>query len=135
MTCVFCSEPRGAGEPIFEDERLLVLLHNDWAVPGHAMVIWKEHVENVSDLTIDEYIHFAAIHHRVERALIEATAADRAVLLKLGIVTPHLHLHIYPVSATLNRAQVMTIIDGRADGAIGGDDRRALANDLRKRLA
>jgi hypothetical protein len=35
------------------------------------------------------------------------------VILKLGIVTPHLHLHIYPVSAALDRAAVMDILDGR----------------------
>lgn len=135
MTCVFCSEPRDAGALIFEDDRVLVLLHNDWAVPGHAMVIWKRHVENVASLTPDEYAHFAAVHHRVERALLEVTRADRAVLLKLGIVTPHLHLHVYPVSAALDRAQVMEIIDGHSGEAIGDEERRRFADHLRKRLA
>jgi diadenosine tetraphosphate (Ap4A) HIT family hydrolase len=135
MTCVFCNEPRDAGELIFEDERVLVLLHDDWAVPGHAMVIWREHVENVAGLTPEEYAHFAAVHHRVERALLDVTRADRAVLLKLGIITPHLHLHIYPVSATLDRAQVMEIVDGQASVVMGDEDRRAFADDLRERLS
>src|SRR5882724_7363671 len=113
MTCVFCTEPRQAGALIFEDDRALVVLHNDWSVRGHAMIVWKTHVGNVADLTADEHAHFAAVHHRVERVLLEVTQADRAVLLKLGIVTPHLHLHIYPVSATLDRAEVMEIIDGK----------------------
>lgn len=135
MTCVFCSEPRDAGELIFEDDRVLVLLHEDWAVRGHAMVIWREHVENVAGLTPDEYAHFAAVHHRVERALLAVTRADRAVLLKLGIVTPHLHLHIYPVSAALDRAQVMEIVDGHASVAMSDEGRRAFVEDLRQRLA
>ena len=113
MSCVFCNDPRAAGEVLFEDDRVFVILHEDWAVRGHAMVVWKAHVENVADLTVDEYAHFASIHHRAERALLAATAADRAILLKLGIVTPHLHLHIYPVSASLDRAAVMEIIDAR----------------------
>jgi diadenosine tetraphosphate (Ap4A) HIT family hydrolase len=113
MSCVFCDDPRTAGELLFEDDRVLVILHNDWAVRGHAMIVWKAHVENVADLTIDEYMHFAAVHHRVERALLAATGADRAILLKLGIATPHLHLHIYPVSASLERAAVMEVIDAR----------------------
>ena len=113
MSCIFCNDPRAAGEVLFEDDRTLVILHNDWAVRGHAMVVWKAHVENVADLATDEHAHFASVHHRAERALLDATGADRAILLKLGIATPHLHLHIYPVRASLDRAAVMAIIDGK----------------------
>jgi len=131
MSCVFCDDPRAAGELLFEDDRVLVILHNDWAVRGHAMVVWKAHVENVSDLTVDESVHFAAVHHRAERALRAATGADRAILLKLGIATPHLHLHIYPVSASLERAAVMEIIDARVRDAFD----QTLIDELRERLA
>jgi diadenosine tetraphosphate (Ap4A) HIT family hydrolase len=131
MSCVFCNDPRAAGEVLFEDDRVLVILHEDWAVRGHAMIVWKVHVENVGDLTVDEYVHFAAVHHRAERALLAATGADRAILLKLGIATPHLHLHIYPVSASLERAAVMEIIDGRVRDAFD----QTLIDELRERLA
>jgi diadenosine tetraphosphate (Ap4A) HIT family hydrolase len=131
MSCVFCNDPRAAGEVLFEDDRVLVILHSDWAVRGHAMVVWRAHVENVADLTVDEYAHFAAVHHRAERALLAATGADRAILLKLGIATPHLHLHIYPVSAEFDRAAVMEIIDGPVRDAFD----QMLIADLRERLA
>ncbi len=113
MSCVFCTDVRAAGDVLAEDERLWVVLHDDWAVRGHAMIVWKRHVENIADLTRDEYLHFAAAHHRVERALLDATGADRAVILKLGIATPHLHVHIYPVAAALDRTAVQAIIDAK----------------------
>lgn len=75
------------------------------------MVIWKTHVENYSDLSEDDAAQLSRLHHAAEKTLLAATGADRAVLLKLGIMTPHLHLHIYPVSAELDRAAVMAIID------------------------
>jgi diadenosine tetraphosphate (Ap4A) HIT family hydrolase len=131
MSCVFCTDPHVAGDVLFEDDRALVILHNDWAVRGHAMVVWKAHVENVADLATDESAQFAAIHHRAERALLAATGADRAILLKLGIATPHLHLHIYPVSALLDRAAVMEIIDGRVRDSFD----QTLIDELRERLA
>jgi diadenosine tetraphosphate (Ap4A) HIT family hydrolase len=131
MSCVFCNDPRAAGEVLCEDDRTLVILHDDWATRGHAMVVWKAHVENVSDLTTDESAHFAAIHHRAERALLGETGADRAILLKLGITTPHLHLHIYPVSASLDRAAVMQIIDARVRAPFD----QTLIDGLRERLA
>jgi diadenosine tetraphosphate (Ap4A) HIT family hydrolase len=135
MTCLLCNDPRSAGEVLFEDDRVLVILHDDFAVRGHAMVVWKAHVENVADLTIDEWIHFAAIHHRAERALLAVMRADRAVLMKLGIATAHLHLHIYPVSASLDRADVMEIIDGRVRDSMDERERQAFINELRERLA
>jgi diadenosine tetraphosphate (Ap4A) HIT family hydrolase len=131
MSCIFCNDPRAAGELLFEDDHILVILHDDWAVRGHAMIVWKSHVENVADLTADEYAHFAAVHHRVERALLDATGADRAVLLKLGIATPHLHLHIYPLSASLERGSVMEIIDARVRDPFD----QTLIDALRERLA
>lgn len=131
MACVFCSDPRDAGEVVYEDFRVWVIVHEDWAVRGHAMVVWRKHVENAADLTLDDYVHFAAVHHRAERALLEVTKADRAILLKLGIATPHLHLHIYPVGAGLTREDVFEIIDGRVRA--GYDE--GLVEELRERLA
>ena len=77
------------------------------------MVVAKRHVENFADLNPEERDRFSAVHAAAERALLEITGADRAILLKLGIAVPHLHMHIYPVAATLDRAAVMAIIDGK----------------------
>jgi len=55
--------------------------------------------------------------------------------MKLGIATPHLHLHIYPVSASLDRADVMEIIDGRVRDSMDDRERQAFINELRERLA
>src|SRR5438067_1656708 len=110
-SCLFC---RGIeGDVLYEDDRCAVVLHEDWAVRGHAMVIWRSHVENYSDLSKDDAAHLSQLHHIAEKTLLAAAGADRAVLLKLGIATPHLHLHIYPVSAALDRAAVMAILDAR----------------------
>jgi histidine triad (HIT) family protein len=113
MTCVFCTDPSRAGELVFEDHMTLVLLHPDSAVSGHAMVVVRRHVENASDLREDEWSHLTRIQRVAERVLLEETKTDRAILLKLGVQTPHLHLHIYPVSSRLDRAAVQSIIDAR----------------------
>ena len=76
------------------------------------MVIARQHVENLSDL--DDPAAFMSVYVRAERALLEATGCERAIVIKLGIMTPHLHLHIYPVAATATRAEVMASIDGKS---------------------
>ena len=98
---------------LFQDDRTAVILHEDWAVRGHVMVVWKSHVENVSQLSEAESAHLMRVYRAAEKAVLQLTAADRAIIMKLGIATPHLHLHIYPVSAAMTRADVMEIIDAR----------------------
>jgi diadenosine tetraphosphate (Ap4A) HIT family hydrolase len=111
MSCVFCDT--APADPLYADDRCFVALHEDRAVRGHAMVVWRAHVENLSDLAADEAAHFVDVHRRAERALLDVTGAERAILLKLGIQTPHLHLHIYPVSASLDRPAVQAILDAK----------------------
>ncbi len=130
MACTFCADPLSAGELLFEDDRVWVLLHPDWSPRGHAMVVAKRHVENASALDEDEWLHLARVWHRAERVLLEATGAERAIILKLGIMTPHLHVHIYPMSATATREDVFATIDGKAsephDETFVTDVRKAL---------
>jgi diadenosine tetraphosphate (Ap4A) HIT family hydrolase len=112
MPCTFCSDPSAPRGLVFEDERVWVLLHPDWSPRGHAMVVAKRHVENASSLDEDEWLHLARVWHRAERVLLDATGAERAIIFKLGILTPHLHIHIYPMSAAATREDVFAAIDG-----------------------
>jgi diadenosine tetraphosphate (Ap4A) HIT family hydrolase len=113
MTCTFCSDLSDARGLVFEDERVWVLLHPDWSPRGHAMVVAKRHVENASSLDEEEWLHLARVWHRAERAILDATGAERAIIFKLGILTPHLHIHIYPMSAIATREDVFAAIDGK----------------------
>lgn len=119
MNCLFCRQLESAShrseDLLFEDERVFAFLHDDWSVLGHAVVVWKLHVENLSDLSPTELSQFMASFHSIERALLRATKAERAVIFKLGLMVPHLHLHIYPVSASADRAQVMAVIEGQKE--------------------
>jgi diadenosine tetraphosphate (Ap4A) HIT family hydrolase len=108
--CAFC-ENLNTLELVYEDDSALVALSDDWAVRGHAIVIARRHVQNLSELP--DAGRFLQAYLNAERVLLRLTGAERAVITKLGIVVPHLHLHIYPVSASLDRAAVMNIIEGR----------------------
>lgn len=113
MACVFCDQPWTTGEILVETRSGTVILHDDWSVRGHTMIVAKRHVENLSELGDSEATEFIHLARTVEDLLLEQTGADRAILMKLGIQTPHLHLHIYPVPSSLDRAAVMKIIDAK----------------------
>ena len=109
--CELCDSAGATGDVVFEDEHTYVILHNDWSVRGHAMIVAKRHVENPFDLEEAEWVHFARMWHRAERVLRELTNADRVIALKLGLKTPHLHVHLYPVSASATREDVFDAIN------------------------
>lgn len=129
--CPLCEELEESGEVLYTDELASVVLHPDWACLGHAMIVAKSHVENLSDLDPEQLEGFTRLVGRAERTLLAETGADRAILMKLGIAVPHLHLHLYPVNEELDRDAVMKIIDGNV--RVERDDdfiervRRALA--------
>jgi diadenosine tetraphosphate (Ap4A) HIT family hydrolase len=113
MACVFCTDLHSAGELMTEDEWSWVLLHPDWSPRGHAMVVAKRHAENASSLDEEEWLQLARTFRKAERVILEATGKERAIVMKLGIHTPHLHLHLYPMSASANRDEVFAAIDGQ----------------------
>src|SRR3954465_10144328 len=91
-SCLFCSNANNfgsIGDLIYDDARCAVVLHDDWSVLGHAILIWKSDVGNFSDLSDEDARHFSRMHHALEKTLLAATGAERAILMKLGIATPH----------------------------------------------
>ena len=94
------------------------------------MVVAARHVENLADLTAEEATEFTRIERAAERALLDATGTDRAILLKLGIQTPHLHVHIYPVNSSVDRAAILRIFDA----SVSEPRDESFAPDVRERL-
>ena len=134
MACILCDKPESVGTIVFDDERVLVLLHDDWAVAGHALVVARQHVENASDLDPIDAAHFWDVYAQAERAVLTAARAQRAMMLKLGIVVPHLHVHIYPFAATADRAAVFAAFDGKSRADLSETQRREFVDAVRRAL-
>lgn len=138
MECTFCRQLDSAAQRyedlLFEDEQVFAFLHEDWSVLGHAVVVWKGHVENLSDLSPTELRQFMAAYHQIEKALLRGAEAVRAVVFKLGLMVPHLHLHIYPISASADRRQVMAAIDGQKQRDFNPLERKAFRQAVRALL-
>lgn len=113
MQCVFCTDVTRSGEVVHESAHAWVVLHEDWAVRGHAMIVARRHVQNISDLTEHEWEHFHRVWRRAERALLRATETERVIVMKLGIATPHLHVHLYPVMNDTKRDYVFGAFDAK----------------------
>lgn len=129
MACPLCNnDPQH--QAVFENEHARVLIHSDWSPRGHLMIVSSRHVENASDLGESEWIALARVWRVAEQIVLDLTGADRCIVMKLGIQVPHLHIHLYPVSAEATRSDVFAMIDGERREERDED----LARTLRARL-
>src|SRR5258708_10315914 len=123
-----------AGRIVLDDNRVVVLLHDDWSVAGHALVIARQHVQNASDLDPIDAVYFWEVYARAERAVLAAAGVERAMMLKLGIQVPHLHLHIYPVAALASRAEAFAAFDGMSRAERSETQRETFVDAVRRAL-
>ena len=92
--CELCDHV--GGTPIWEGAKCRVVLVEDEDYPGFCRVIWKQHVKEMTDLSVSERGHFMAAVFAVEAAVREVMRPDKINLASLGNMTPHLHWHVIP---------------------------------------
>lgn len=104
MTCVFCEIVGGSAPAsvLVETERVIAFLDIDPVTPGHALVVPKEHLPDLADLTDDLAGEVMAIARRVAAALrrsglrcdgVNLFYADGEAAFQEVF---HAHLHVFP---------------------------------------
>ena len=82
--------------PVYQDDKLSVIIVDDAAYPGFCRVIWREHVKEMSDLTGPDRMRLNDAVWHVELALRDVMAPGKVNVASLGNMTPHLHWHVIP---------------------------------------
>lgn len=133
--CIFCKiivEKRASEDTIFEDDKVLVMLDADRAVKGHALVIWKKHFENASELPVEDFRYFSEIFHKTEKALLELLGVERSVVLKSGGLVSHFHFHIYPLKKERDWQTIKDIFDKKTHYEPRPGEKEELIANLKK---
>ena len=81
---------------VWQAEKFSVILVDDAAYPGFCRVIWREHVREMSDLSLDDRLLLNDAVYRVETAVREVMDPLKVNVASLGNVVSHLHWHIIP---------------------------------------
>lgn len=87
-------EPK-EGSVFYEDEKVYACLAFHPIVAGHSIVVWKANVEDLNDLTPDDYHYFIEIVYRVRRALLSVFDTDKVYLAYLDEAR-HVHASLFP---------------------------------------
>ena len=80
------------------DDKFFAFLDINPVQPGHTLVIPRREIDNIFDLSADEYADLQRFAHRVAKA-IEATVPCRKIgVAVIGLEVPHAHIHLIPIT-------------------------------------
>ena len=101
--CVFCKivAVEIPAQVVYENESILAFLDIGPLADGHLLVVPKEHLTVMTDLSPDQVGRLVSILPRLGRALLDVTGAEGLNVLlnqgpSAGQVVPHLHFHLIP---------------------------------------
>lgn len=101
MTCQYCEAAKAKDFVVYEDETAAVMLHKSPAMPGHLLVVPKEHF-TIMEQTPDSVVRkLAALSNKASTALVQVLGAAGAnLIIENGTGAeqqiPHLSLNIIP---------------------------------------
>ncbi len=92
--CELCE--LAALRPVYADSKLSVIIVDDANYPGFCRVIWRDHVREMSDLSVEDRLLLNEAVYEVELAVREVMKPAKVNVASLGNVVPHLHWHVIP---------------------------------------
>ena len=101
--CIFCKIANGEipSNTIYEDDSFRVILDNGPATKGHALVLPKEHYQNLFEIPEDTLAGAAKVAKKVAEKMKDKLEFDGLNLVQnngevAGQTVMHFHLHIIP---------------------------------------
>lgn len=101
--CIFCSIIQGdiPSSKVYEDEQVLAFLDISQTTKGHTLVIPKQHVRNLLEMTAETASHLFARIPKIARAIQSATGATAMNIINNNEALArqtvfHAHVHLVP---------------------------------------
>ena len=101
--CIFCKLANGVfpTNSIYEDENVKVILDAGPATKGHALVIPKEHYQDIFDIDETTLTNAAKVSKKVATRMQNVLNCDGVNIVQnnkeaAGQSVPHFHIHVIP---------------------------------------
>lgn len=100
-SCVFCAIARGEAEAhlVHADERVLAFLDRAPLLPGHTLVVPRDHADTLDELSEDLLGPLFSLVRRISRAQQAAFKVDgtfAGINTRVSQSVPHVHVHVVP---------------------------------------
>ena len=83
---------------VAEDERFFAFLDINPLVKGHTLVIPKQEIDYIFDLSDDDLAAMHVFAKSVARAIEKAVPCKRVGVAVMGLEVPHAHIHLIPIN-------------------------------------
>ena len=98
--CVFCAVVDGAPHhEVYRDAQVVAFLDRAPLLPGHTLVVPREHIETLEDLPAGVLEPLFGVVQRLSRAFAPALGAEGslvAINTRISQSVPHMHAHVVP---------------------------------------
>ena len=105
---------------VAEDEKHLAFLDINPMAPGHTLVIPKQEIDYLFDMTESDYIDLELFARKGAVAIKEAIPCTRVAEAVLGLEVPHAHIHLVPINTEAD-------MDFRHKTTLPGDQMASIA--------
>lgn len=95
---MFCKIVKGEipVHKIYEDENSLVVMDKFPAVGGQVLLIAKEHVPYVFNLSSEKYSSILLTAKKIAKIMDDVLGSEKTCLLIEGFEVPHAHIKLFP---------------------------------------
>lgn len=83
---------------IYEDDQVISFLTIQPFAPGHTLVIPKRQVDQLWNLTDEEYAYLMQATKKIALHLRKVMGKDRVGMAVKGFEVPHVHVHLIPIN-------------------------------------
>lgn len=83
---------------VAEDDRFFAFLDINPVQPGHTLVIPRKEIDNIFDLSQDEYADLQRFAWRVAQAIKATLPCVKVGVAVIGLEVPHAHIHLIPIN-------------------------------------
>lgn len=83
---------------VAEDDRFFAFLDINPLVKGHTLVVPKQEVDYIFDLSDDDLAAMHVFAKSVARAIVKAVPCVRIGEAVMGLEVPHAHIHLIPIN-------------------------------------
>lgn len=101
--CIFCKIVKNEipSSKIYEDDKVLVFLDIAPNNFGHSLVITKQHIKNLEEITEDELCYLMKVVKKIGKAVKNGLEVEGYNIISnndpvAGQMVPHIHFHIIP---------------------------------------
>ena len=83
---------------VAESDKYFAFLDINPLAEGHVLVIPKQEVDYLFDLSDDDYLGLPLFAKRVASAMKNVIACNRIGVAVIGLEVPHAHIHLVPIN-------------------------------------